>query len=103
HAEKLWFRQDVAAPIDLNPIGARFIERQQFLFPRLCSVLLTQSFVIFARFAIKRGFEFLVEQGIYDAHSSRWVEHVHAAGAIMRRDFHRGVRTASSGAADQER
>src|SRR5439155_27266768 len=96
HTEELRFRRDIAAPIDWSAVRARFIEGQQLFFSGLCSVLLTQPFVIFARFLIKRGFEFLVEQGIYHAHRARRVEHVHGAGAIMRRDLHRGVRPAGS-------
>src|SRR4029077_4625284 len=41
-AKELWSRRNIAAPIDRSPIRARFIERQQILFPRLCRMLLTQ-------------------------------------------------------------
>ena len=66
-------------------------------------MFLAQSLVIFACFSIKLRFEFFVQQRIHHAHRARCIEHVHSAGAIMRRDLHRGVRPACGRAANQQR
>ena len=66
-------------------------------------MFLAQTLVLFARFFVEIRLQLFIEQRVHNTYRARCVQHVHSAGAIMRRDLARRVGPASRGTPDQKR
>ncbi len=94
--------QRFARPVDLQPVRARRLVREQrTLFAR--AVLIAQTRLQSAILFLERRAALVAQQARHDIHDARCVEHVHGGSVVLGRNLDCRVLAARGCAADQQR